>query len=382
MKNNVKILIIAFICLLICGCSSANRNKIEKYLGEMEIFKNNKSSYVLDKERITIDNKIDTKYHTYAWKVNAKINNVDVEFYVLDIPQYEEFHFYDLTNTLNNNLMSIALGNINLGNFKLRKENASYLKNIYPNATPEIIDALDDNVLISYISDINELYDRYNELQDIYNTIYNLGWKNISLKYKLNLDNGLNYELFNDYISSYSFASLETLNKNIEKNRYNILENIIMFQFDKYLNNIDSEIISDMVNSYTYRIGIKNSSKESGYDLIDNLISYNGKISYGTLYKLLKKYGKNVIGTSDDFRFYKENGEIYSFSYTYYDNVKNENEKIKYYYLLNGNKVYFDRYNFNRPYLKFDEASRILGLELVELIYSEKTGIRINEFTN
>ena len=384
MKNIIKLFVIVFVGILLCGCSPADRDKVIKYLNEKEVFKDKNNSYVLDKKSIIIDKTIDTKYHTYAWRVNAKINNNKVEFYVLDLPKYQEWHYYELDDTLNNNLMSIALNNIKMNNFKLKTMDYSYLKKEYPTAPQKIIDDLNDNVLITYINSYNEINDRYNELQEIYNYTYNLNWKNIKYNYDIFLDYNLNDELINDHLSFRSFDSLEKLNVSIGYLKRNMLENIIMLQIDDYLNDIDNESISNMINSYTYRIGIKNDNVENGYDLIDDLIAYNakGEISYGTLYKLLKKYNKNVFGISDNFVFVKENNEIYNFSYGYYDNVKDEEYKdgIRpvYYYLLNGKKTQI-KVNYNyKPYLSFEEVKNITGLDIIKLIYSEERGIRID----
>lgn len=384
MKNIIKLFVIVFVGILLCGCSPADRDKVIKYLNEKEVFKDKNNSYVLDKKSIIMDKTSPKhkKYYSYAWKVNAKINNNDVEFYVLDLPYYHEWVSYDLEDTLNNSLTPIALNNVKMNNFKLKKVDNSYLKKRYPTAPQKIIDDLNDNVLITYISSYNEINDRYNELQEIYNDASNLNWKNIEYKYNIYLDYNLNDELINDYRSFYSFNSLEQLNEKIGYFKRNILEDIIMLQIDKYLNDIDNETISNMINSYTYRIGIKNDNVENGFDLIDDLIAYNGKISYGTLFKLLKKYNKNVFGTSDNFVFVKENNEIYNFSYGYYDNVKDEEYKDGtrpvYYFLLNGKKTQIkDNYNY-KPYLSFEEVKNITGLDVIKLIYSEERGIRID----
>lgn len=385
MKTIVKcltsIVSAAIILLLFTGCVKRyNRNYIESYLNDLYIFTDNSNSYEISKQCFKVEG-IDG-YTDYVWKVSSDINGKNINFYVIDDYCSDAGRIvHDIRDTHYNHCVKYALSDIDLLSFDLGNAYYNnYLERENKSIDKDVIHELNAGTgyrLKSSYNNYDEYIKRFDEITDIYTKISNSDWKDVSLCFDI------------DYIHEYrdnvddkplteadvfgrvsSFDDIEKL-KQEYKDRFIIMN--IDYRFYDISDIFSSDEIRDAVSKHYYRIGILDESDSDEYTLIDDLVGnqYGYGISFGTMYELLKKDGQNVAGDALHYTYYKDNGDVYEFSYAFNDSLF-DNSKYGYYYKLN-NEVVNMNYYFNNHFT-CKKVQEITGIPVVTVYYTEEKG--------
>lgn len=203
-----------------------------------------------------------------------------------------------------------------------------------------------------------ELQGCYTELVGLKNVFSDLGYEDLSIWYEVDYEHLLrtDSELLELSIAdtqgntNYEIDYEEMINKYIQAN--------LFYRYDEMNNFTEYEIETALVD-YDDRVGIYIDTEEIIY--YDNIIANGLRISYGSLYEILKREGYDVSGDVWHYTFTGIDGVEYEISYEFAD-YEYENG-VGYYYIADGEKTPMDAY-FRSSFYIYD-IKEMTGLELV-----------------
>lgn len=327
MRKIILGLLISVSLISIIGCTkNYDRNDIINYVNEelkiMDIQVSKTYKEIIDEEG----------YTDKIWTVLDKENNIT--FHVLD-----DFYYgmESVTNHLSNDYDESAF--IELYNEMDVKQNI-----VYNYKSNNLFNEV--NLICNY-NNKKELNECYTSLLYYKNYIES---KNFDLAISYTLEYDFSLKIIGEYESNLGTTAgqLNNLDQNVlNEAMYDYLSTALMLQIDSGLNEITEENMKQILeNDETHLIFIKKDGAiEQQYDdIIAHPHAYG--ISFGTLYKILKKEGFNPDGNSWHYTVVNKNGDKFEFSYDFNDYVY-ENGMAGYYYKKNDEKISMGAYFYN-----------------------------------
>lgn len=379
MKKKIFLIFIVGFILFLTGCTTKyDNNDIDEYIKELDVFKVSSNTFKVSKESFSVVG--EDGYKDKVWTVDAKVDGKKIVFYVIDDYYYgTESVTNKLRSTYNYQAYIKGTKDIDMNNFVFDFSDSEYSKENNKNIDSDILKELNIGInnfaLVNYYENLNDFNNIIDEVNNIVRETSSTEWRprlcfNIyyESEYRNNVDDFPLREA--DFSRCYSSSFDVDEVKNEVKKEYITMN--LSYRFFDVNNMFSKDEIADAVSTYPYRLGIADNSIE-GYTLIDDLIQckYSG-VSFGTLYELLKRDSQNVVGTPVHFTYYKDNGDVYEFSYSFNDMYFEKSEKYGYYYILNGEKIKMGAYFYN--YFRIDEVEKITGIKLVDVHYNESKG--------
>lgn len=268
---------------------------------------------------------------------------------------------------------------------------SNYLRNDYDEAVLAHIEAqlprLESLKIYSYTEDdifcgkiggeysnYQELYDCYEELEEITEAFANLGYENLDVSFRFEhihpLRNVTDYVIDEGDIFGHTGTEMS-----FDDMFKEYITTVLDYRYEDLQSFSDAEI-SSALEDYSYMVGVYRGI-ETDKELFDEKdITYYGDIiankycygvSFGSLYEILKREGFNPEGNSRHYTFTGVGGSVYEISYDFSDypfEASNHQTRNGYYYIKDREKIPMEYFFYNH----FTD-SEIYELTCLRLVY-------------
>ena len=216
----------------------------------------------------------------------------------------------------------------------------------------EVHDGMISSTLIASYETVQQLQQRFDALQE-FSEFYEENGYETRFRVNIQMENPLRYRCKyvvddGDYISSSKEFTTDDYNKALRKYILTCMD----YRFEEQLKQFTREEIAQALSDYNYCLGIYRDGTEDGEpdyytDLCANQYAYG--VSFGTLYEILNREGRDITGNSWHYSFEGVDGCNYEISYDFCDYPFKTDEGTcnGYYFLKDGEKVPMAVYFYN-----------------------------------